>query len=115
MHKRGIRVLPGGDYGFAWTPHGQNAKDLEYFVDMVGMTPMEALISATRYGGEIMGRPKELGQIKPGYLADLLLVDGDPVANIRILQDKSRLLAIMKDGSFHKLPDATPQRARIAV
>ena len=115
MHKRGIRVLPGGDYGFAWTPHGQNAKDLEYFVDMIGMTPMEALVSATRYGGEIMGRPKELGQIKPGYLADLLLVDGDPVANIRILQDKSRLLAIMKDGSFHKLPDATPQRARIAV
>src|SRR5690606_26073648 len=43
MHSRGIRVLIGGDYGFAWTPHGTNAKDIEYFVDMVGMTPMEAI------------------------------------------------------------------------
>ena len=46
----------------------------------------------------------ELGQIKEGYLADLLLVDGDPIANVRILQDKDRLLAIMKDGKFHKKP-----------
>ena len=79
MHRRGIRVLPGGDYGFAWTPHGTNAKDLEYFVDMIGITPMEALLAATKHGGEIMGRPNELGQVKPGYLADLLLVDGDPL------------------------------------
>ncbi len=112
MHKRGIRVLPGGDYGFAWTPHGQNAKDLEYFVEMVGMSPMEALISTTRYGGQIMGRPNELGQVKPGYLADLLLVDGDPVANIRVLQDKGRILAVMKDGSFHR---ATRRGAAIAA
>lgn len=53
MHKRGIRVLPGGDYGFAWTPHGTNARDLEYFVNMVGMTPMEAVVSATRMGRDI--------------------------------------------------------------
>jgi len=115
MHKRGIRVLPGGDYGFAWTPHGTNARDLEYFVDMVGMTPMEAVISATRMGGEIFGKPRELGLLKEGYLADLLLVDGDPLADIAILQDKTRLLAIMKDGDFHKQPDVTPQRARLAV
>ena len=44
MHRRGIRVLPGGDYGFAWTPHGTNAKDLEYFVDMIGISPMETLL-----------------------------------------------------------------------
>src|SRR5262247_2735504 len=80
MHRRGIRVLPGGDYGFAWTPHGTNAKDFEYFVDMIGMSPMEVLLRATRHGGEIMGRPNELGQLKPGYLADIILVDGDPVA-----------------------------------
>jgi imidazolonepropionase-like amidohydrolase len=115
MRRRGIRVLPGGDYGFAWTPHGTNAKDLEYFVDMVGMSPMEALVSCTRLGGEIMGRPGELGQLKPGYLADLLLVDGDPVSNIRILQDRSRLLAVMKDGEFFRTPEMRPQRARLAV
>ncbi len=115
MHKRGIKVLPGGDYGFAWIPHGTNAKDLEYLVDRVGMTPMEALIAATRYGGEIMGKPGELGQIKPGYLADVLLVDGDPLANIRILQDRERILAVMKDGSFHRAPDMQAERGRVAI
>ncbi len=115
MKKRGIRILPGGDYGFAWTPHGTNAKDLEYFVDLLGFTPMEAIISATRMGGEIMGRPGELGLVKEGFLADLLLVDGDPSANIRVLQDRKRLLAIMKDGQFHKAPEGSRQNLRIAV
>ncbi len=115
MHRRGIRVLPGGDYGFAWTPHGTNAKDYEYFVDMIGMSPMETLIAVTKHGGAIMGRANELGQLKPGYLADMILVDGDPVANIRILQDRKRILAVMKDGSFFRAPDLAPQRSRIAV
>ena len=115
MHRRGIRVLIGGDYGFAWTPQGTNAKDLEYFVDMLGFSPMEAILAATRYGGEIMGMGNELGQIKPGYLADMLLVDGDPVANVRVLQDKSRLLAIMKDGEFHKAPRMNEQRRRLSA
>jgi imidazolonepropionase-like amidohydrolase len=106
MHRRGVRVLIGGDYGFAWTPQGTNAKDLEYFVNLVGLSPMEAIVAATKYGGQIMGMGHELGQIKEGYLADLLLVDGDPLADVRILQDKSRLLAIMKDGKFHKEPVA---------
>jgi len=55
-------------------------------------------------GGEIMERAGELGQIKPGYLADLLLVDGDPLANIKRLQNRDALLAIMKDGRLHKAP-----------
>jgi imidazolonepropionase-like amidohydrolase len=104
MIKRGIRVLPGGDYGFAWTPHGTYARDLEYFVDLLGMSPMQAIVSATKLGGEIMLAPNELGLIQKGYLADLLLVDGDPSTNIAILQDASRLHAIMKDGVFHKAP-----------
>ncbi len=104
MHKRGVRVLPGGDYGFAWAKHGENAKDLQYLVKYAGMTPMEALVSATKYGGEIMMRGGELGQVKEGYLADLLLVDGDPVSNLAILQDQTKILAIMKDGAFHKAP-----------
>ncbi|MGR7000998.1 metal-dependent hydrolase family protein [Yinghuangia aomiensis] len=56
MRRRGIRVLPGGDYGFAWTPHGTYARDLAHFVDLFGYTPKEALIAATRLGGEIMLR-----------------------------------------------------------
>lgn len=115
MHRKGIRVLPGGDYGFAWTPHGNNARDLEYFVDMLGMSPMEAIVSCTKYGGQIMGRPNEIGQVKEGYLADILLVDGDPVSNIRVLQDKERILAVMKDGTFFRSPEVTSRRLSVAV
>ena len=104
MHRRGIRILPGGDYGFAWMPHGTNAKDLEYFVKHLGFTPMEAIVAATQLGGQIMMRGHELGQIKSGALADLLLVDGDPLANIAILQERARLLAVMKDGVFQRPP-----------
>jgi len=109
MHKRGIRVLIGGDYGFAWTPHGTNATDLEYFVDMLGFTPLEAIRAGTMYGGQLMGLrlgpDNGLGVIREGYLADMLLVDGDPSRDVKVLQDHSRLVAIMKDGKFHKAPE----------
>ena len=102
MRRRGIRVLPGGDYGFAFTPHGTYARDLWLFVKLLGFSPMETLVAATRLGGEIMGRPGELGVVKPGALADLLLVDGDPLADVEILQDRAALRMIMKDGTLHK-------------
>jgi imidazolonepropionase-like amidohydrolase len=102
MHRRGIKLLPGGDYGFAWTPHGTYARDLEHFVELLGFTPMEAILSATALGGEIMLRPDELGKVQPGYLADLILIDGDPLADITILQDHDKLNYIMKEGKFHK-------------
>ena len=111
MHKRGVKILPGGDYGFAWIPHGSNATDLEYFVKYLGFTPMEAIVAATKLGGEIMMQPRELGLVKEGYLADLLLVDGDPLANISLLQDKDRILAVMKDGTFYKQPDVHSARS----
>jgi imidazolonepropionase-like amidohydrolase len=114
MHKRGIRVLPGGDYGFAFTPHCQNARDLEFFVKYVGMTPMEAILSATKHGGAIMMRGDELGQLKEGFLADALLVDGDPLSNLSVLRDPTRLLAVMKDGVFHKSPPIASSRSRWA-
>ncbi len=104
LSKRGVRVLPGGDYGFAWNPIPTNARDLEHFVNYFEFSPMEAIVAATRMGGEIMRMGDELGQVKEGFLADLLLVDGDPCVDVSILQDSSRLLAIMKDGQFHKTP-----------
>lgn len=104
LRKRGVRVLPGGDYGFPFNPTGRNAWDLELFVRHFGYTNEEALHAATKLGGELMGMGEELGQLKPGFLADILMVDGDPTADVRVLQDKQRLLAIMKDGAFHKQP-----------
>jgi imidazolonepropionase-like amidohydrolase len=102
MHKRGIKILPGGDYGFAWIPHGTNANDLQYFVDYIGMTPLEALRSATQYGGQIMQRPDELGLVKPGFLADLLLIEEDPLKNLSVLANPAKICMVMKDGAFHK-------------
>src|SRR6185436_17014326 len=84
MRKRGIRVLPGGDYGFEWNPHGTYTRDLLLFVDVLGFTPSETLVAATRLGGEIMGLGGELVQAKAGYLADLLLVDGNPLDDIKL-------------------------------
>lgn len=106
LHKRGVRILPGGDYGFPWNPIGKNARDLELFVKLFGFTPAETLRAATKEGGELMGMSSELGLIKGGYLADLLLVDGDPLADITLLQNRDKLLMIMKDGRLHKRPAA---------
>jgi imidazolonepropionase-like amidohydrolase len=104
LRRLGIRLLPGGDYGFPFNPNGRNARDLELFVRHLGFTAIEALVAATRCGGEIMGMEHELGRIEPGYLADLLLVRGDPTRDVTLLQDRDNLLAIMKDGRFHKAP-----------
>jgi imidazolonepropionase-like amidohydrolase len=113
MRKRGIRVVIGGDYGFDITPQGANARDLEHFVKLFGYSPSEALACATRIGAELMDMGHELGQVREGYLADLLLVDGDPLADVSILQRQERLVAIMQNGNFHKLDrDALARRAR---
>ena len=103
LMKRGVRILGGGDYGFMITPHGQNARDLDHFVRHCGMTNMEAILTMTKNGGEAMDMPNEIGQVKEGFLADLLLVDGDPLSNSKLLLNKNNLHTIMKGGVIHKL------------
>jgi len=100
MRKRGIRVLPGGDYGFPYNPIGRNARDLEIFVNLFGYSPTEALVAATRLGGQLMDM--KVGEIKAGWLADLLLVAGDPTKDVKLLQNQNNLRSIMKGGRFHK-------------
>lgn len=100
LKRRGVRVLIGGDYGFPFNPNGRNARDLEHFVRFFDFSPAEALRAATMHGGQLMGL--DVGQVREGYLADLLLVDGDPTEDVSILQDKSRLKMIMKGGQLHK-------------
>jgi imidazolonepropionase-like amidohydrolase len=102
LKKRGVRVLIGGDYGFPFNPNGRNARDLEHFVTQFGYTPAEALSAATMLGGQVMGMGDELGLVREGYLADLLLVDGDPTKDVRVLQDKARLKMIMKGGAIYQ-------------
>jgi imidazolonepropionase-like amidohydrolase len=104
LRRRKIRVLPGGDYGFPNNPIGRNARDLELFVDLLGYEPVEALAAATGLGGQLMGMGDELGLLAAGYLADLLVVRGNPAEDVRLLQDAGNLVYIVKDGAFHKQP-----------
>ena len=112
MHRRGIRVLPGGDYGFAWIKHGTNAKDLEYFVSYLGFTPMEALRAATFYGGQIMLRGGELGQVKEGYPRRPAPRGRRPWPTSPCSRIAKRILGVMKDGVFHKDRRAGAARSR---
>lgn len=113
MRKRGIRIVIGGDYGFAANPQGTNARDLEHFVTHLGFSPSEALQAATRTGGEIMKCGHELGQVRPDFLADLLLVDGDPLKDVRVLQDRKRLAMIMKGGVRYQPCEGAPHVRRL--
>src|SRR6185436_16313105 len=118
LKEAGVRVIPGGDYGFVWCPHGEYAKDIELFVTDMGFTPMEAIVAATKHGSELLRMETETGTIAEGKYGDLLVVDGDPLEDIAILQDRSKLDMVMKDGKvmvnsfglpqeLHHLPDFT--------
>ena len=102
LREAGVRVLIGGDYGLNITPHGTYAKDLEYFVDLFGLSPAQALLCATRDGGAAVDPGGLLGTLEAGKLADLVIVDGDPLADIRVLQVHSRITAVMKDGQLYR-------------
>ena len=95
----GIRLCPGGDFGFAWNPHGEYAKDIQVFVEVIGFSPLEAIVAATRHGAELMRMQDRIGTLQAGKLADLVVVNGDPLKDITILQDRARL-SVMKGGRF---------------
>jgi len=95
--KAGVRLVVGGDYGISIAPHGTYAKDLEYFVDLFGMNPAEAIVCATRNGGEAMDPSGTLGTLREDTRADFVIVDGDPLTDIRILQNHDKL-SVFKGG-----------------
>ena len=94
----GGRLGMGGDYGFAWNPHGDYAKELDFFVKYVGLKPLDVITCATKTGSEILGRSNEIGTLETGKLADVLVVDGDVVSDVAILQDRSRFITVMQGG-----------------
>lgn len=110
LRKRGVRHLIGGDYGFGWSPQGTQGRDLKSFVDFYGYTPAEALICATRNGGLAMGYAGELGTLEPGKLADLILVNGDPITDISILSGPEEIALVMKDGAIQKISPSLAAR-----
>jgi imidazolonepropionase-like amidohydrolase len=98
--RAGGRLGMGGDYGFGWNPHGDYARELTFFVNEVGLTPLEVVMCATKTGAEIMGRGDEFGTLEPGKLADVLVVDGDVLNNISVLEDHSQFIAVMQGGAI---------------
>ena len=100
LRQAGVKLVVGGDYGISIAPHGTYAKDLEYFVDLFGMRPAEALVCATRNGGQAMDPSGALGTLEAGTAADLVVVDGDPLEDITVLQDHARL-TVIKGGVLH--------------
>ena len=94
----GGRLGMGGDYGFAWNPHGDYAKELSFFVDYVGLKPLDVMRSATLTGAQICGTADEVGSVEVGKLADLLVVDGDVVNDISVLEDRANLIGVMQGG-----------------
>jgi imidazolonepropionase-like amidohydrolase len=96
--RAGGRLGMGGDYGFGWNPHGDYARELVFFVKDVGLTPLEVITCATKTGAEIMGSGDQFGTLEPGKLADVLVVDGDPLRDISVLTDRGKFLAVLQGG-----------------
>lgn len=102
LHQRGVRVLAGGDYGFGLTPHGKNAMDMQHFVDHLGFTSMDSILSMTKHGGAAMDREDELGQIREGFLADMMIVNGNPLDRPALLAEVDNIRWVMKDGEVFR-------------
>ena len=103
MHKArklGIRLLVGTDTGNnEFTRHGElHAKEIEIFVKYGGYTPMEAIVAATRTNAYAVGLEGQVGELAPGKFADLIVLDADPIADIRVLQGGKHLSRVIKDG-----------------
>lgn len=96
--KAGGRLGMGGDYGFAWNPHGDYARELTFFVRHVGLSPLDVILCATKTGAEILGRPHELGTLEPGKLADILLIAGDVLTDISLLENRHNIRAVLQGG-----------------
>jgi imidazolonepropionase-like amidohydrolase len=96
----GVKLLIGDDYGAFSLTHGRYREELPLYVDEVGIPALDVIRWATKHGGEAMGL--DTGLVEPGKLADLIVVDGDPIADISVLGDPARLLAVLKGGTAIK-------------
>jgi imidazolonepropionase-like amidohydrolase len=96
----GVKLVVGDDFGVAGLVHGDYAKELEAYVKGAGIPALDVIGWATRNGAEMLGMKDDLGTIETGKLADLLVVNGDPVRDITVLQDRTNLDVVMKAGKF---------------
>jgi imidazolonepropionase-like amidohydrolase len=98
-YQKGVKIAAGSDAAMPFVRHGQNAYELEQLT-RAGLTPMEALVAATRIGAEALGMEQQIGTVEEGKLADLIVVDGDPLTDITVLQEVGRIRHVIKGGEI---------------
>ena len=110
----GVPILCGSESGFALTPYGHwHAREMEVFVNELGLSPVEAISCATRSNAIAMRMDGELGVVAEGARADVLVVDGDPASDVTVLQERSRLRAVVSRGVLVDLEQPWPERRAI--
>lgn len=113
-YEAGVRVVAGSETGFAITPYGVwHARELEMLVDYMGFSPMEAILSGTRDAAVALGWGDELGVLAAGRRADLLVINGDPLKDVRILQDPDRIEHVIARGQI--VDRSKPMRQRVPM
>ncbi|MFP6835848.1 MAG: amidohydrolase family protein, partial [Pseudomonadales bacterium] len=112
LEAAGVKLVPGDDFGVWQIPHGTYAEELVCYVERAQISPLNVIKWSTRYGGEMTGVPN-LGTIAPGNLADLLIIDGDPSADISILTQPERLEAVFRSGAL--VSGELPERTAVAA
>ena len=97
--KAGVKCGLGSDYlSGPMSPHGESATELEIYVKKAGLTPMDAIVCATKTNSEVLGLEDDIGTLEEGKLADLIIIDGDPLSDISVLRDKNKISAVYIGG-----------------
>jgi imidazolonepropionase-like amidohydrolase len=111
-HQAGVKMAMGTDTGFSVAPYGEwHARELELLMTYAGMSSLEAIQAGTQHGALMLGLDGQVGAIVPGMLADIIVVDGDPVADIKVLQDKRRIETVVKDGVVQVFDETALRRS----
>lgn len=114
INAAGVKLIIGDDYGAMGFPHGIYAEELSLYVKEVGIPALDVIRWATKNGAEAMLLGDQTGTIEAGKFADLLVIDGDPIADISILEDRTKICAILKGGAFVKDDLSAFERAGVA-
>ena len=98
----GVKMVAGDDFGTPIMPHGDYAAELAFYVKQLGIPALDVIRWATGNGAELMGLGDDLGRIEAGRLADVVVVDGDPLQDITCLAEAGNVLAVLKGGKVVK-------------
>lgn len=101
LYEAGLTIAAGTDFtGSPLLKYGTNTMELELLVKYCGFKPMDAILAATRNGAKACGLENEVGTIEPGKLADIIIVEGNPLEDISILQETERIIMVIKEGQI---------------